>query len=110
MFHVEQFGFGFYDGLYRYPMIGLIVPGLSQTHQLGGIPPPRRAGAPSPADGFARRNGLSRYPMRGFVRADTMVGIVPMHGFVRAQPQWFVDAGSRCMVYTNPPSMPPHGN
>ena len=69
-----------------------------------------RAGAPSPSDGFARRNGLSRYPMRGFVRADTMVGIVPMHGFVRAQPQWFVDAGSRCMVYTNPPSMPPHGN
>ena len=24
-----------------------------------------RAGAPSPADGFGRRNGLSRYPMHG---------------------------------------------
>ena len=24
-----------------------------------------RAGAPSPADGCVRRNGLSRYPMRG---------------------------------------------
>ena len=49
-----------------------------------------RAGAPSPADGIARRNGLSRYPM---------------HGFVRAQPQWLVDAGTRWMVLHRPPAV-----
>ena len=32
----------------------------------------------------------------------TMACVVPMRGFVRAQPHWVVDAGSRCMASHEP--------